>query len=69
VPCLIRRAAITAAFGNDPTPYALADLRAGVLNTAASEGATSSFLPARDRPRPTKPRACGCSHSQIGSSQ
>jgi 7-cyano-7-deazaguanine synthase in queuosine biosynthesis len=38
VPCLIRRAAITAAFGDDPTPYTLQDLRARNLNTASSEG-------------------------------
>jgi hypothetical protein len=52
VPCLIRRAAITAAFGTDPTPYALADLRAGVLNTGASEGQqVRSFQLATDRLR------------------
>jgi hypothetical protein len=50
VPCLIRRAAITAAFGADPTPYTLADLHAGVLNTAASQGRqVRSFQLAADR--------------------
>jgi len=38
VPCLIRRAAIAAALGNDPTMYTLADLRAKGLNTVSSEG-------------------------------
>ncbi len=38
VPCLIRRAAILAAFGSDPTSYGLADLHADALNTVASQG-------------------------------
>lgn len=38
VPCLIRRAAIVAAFGADPTPYGLIDLHANTLNTVTSEG-------------------------------
>ncbi len=38
VPCLIRRAAIVRAFGNDPTPYTLADLAAQPLNAKRAEG-------------------------------
>jgi hypothetical protein len=40
VPCLIRRAAIEAAFGsgNDPTIYTVKDLTAQPLNTLKSEG-------------------------------
>lgn len=38
MPCLIRRAAITAAFGIDPTTYTLSDLRSRALDTGASEG-------------------------------
>ena len=37
VPCLIRRAAIHVAFGNDPTDYSIADLNAQVLNAMTSE--------------------------------
>jgi hypothetical protein len=51
VPCLIRRAAIRAAFGADPTPYGI-DLAAGILNTAASEGRqVRSFQLAAERVR------------------
>lgn len=39
VPCLIRRGAIMRAFGNDPTPYTLADLSAQPLNAKRAEGA------------------------------
>jgi hypothetical protein len=38
VPCLIRRAAITGAFGPDPTPYTLADLTARRIDAASAEG-------------------------------
>lgn len=38
VPCLIRRAAVTSAFGKDPTKYTIADLRARTLNSKAAEG-------------------------------
>jgi 7-cyano-7-deazaguanine synthase in queuosine biosynthesis len=38
VPCLIRRAAITAAFGNDPTRYTLANLTERQLDAASAEG-------------------------------
>lgn len=38
VPCLIRRAAIMAAFENDPTRYTLADLTARRLDAASAEG-------------------------------
>ena len=38
VPCLIRRAAIVSAFGVDPTPYTIADLRAQPLNSKSAEG-------------------------------
>lgn len=37
-PCLIRRAAITSAWGADPTPYTLEDLRMGHLNSTTSQG-------------------------------
>jgi len=37
VPCIIRRAAIEFAYGNDRTPYTT-DLKAGVLNVRKSEG-------------------------------
>jgi 7-cyano-7-deazaguanine synthase in queuosine biosynthesis len=52
VPCLIRRAAITAAFGDDPTAYTLADLHARNLNSAKSEGRqVRSFQLAAERIR------------------
>lgn len=38
VPCLIRRAAIRAAFENDPTRYTLAELTARRLDAASAEG-------------------------------
>ncbi len=38
VPCLIRRAAVTSAFGKDPTTYTIADLHARKLNSKAAEG-------------------------------
>jgi hypothetical protein len=38
VPCLIRRAAITAAFKNDPTTYTLDDLMARPLNSKRADG-------------------------------
>ncbi|MBV9825359.1 MAG: hypothetical protein JO001_06770 [Alphaproteobacteria bacterium] len=38
VPCLIRRAAITAAFDDDPTTYSLPDLRGRNLDTASAKG-------------------------------
>lgn len=38
-PCLIRRAAIPAAFGNDPTPYTLTDLAAHPLDPKKAEAA------------------------------
>lgn len=38
VPCLIRRAAIREAFGQDDTPYRIVDLRAQVLDTRKAEG-------------------------------
>jgi len=38
VPCLIRRASITSAFGSDPTPYTLAELTARPLDAARAEG-------------------------------
>lgn len=38
VPCLIRRSAMTSAFGKDPTKYTIADLRARKLNSKAAEG-------------------------------
>jgi 7-cyano-7-deazaguanine synthase in queuosine biosynthesis len=38
VPCLIRRAAIAAAFGADPTPYTLASLTARPLDAGTAEG-------------------------------
>lgn len=38
VPCLIRRSAMTAALGEDPTAYTIADLRAQELNSRAAEG-------------------------------
>lgn len=38
VPCLIRRSAITRAFGDDPTPYTLANLFGQTLNSKRSEG-------------------------------
>ncbi|MFI5397686.1 MAG: Qat anti-phage system QueC-like protein QatC [Candidatus Binatia bacterium] len=52
LPCLIRRAAIDRAFGrgNDPTPYAIQDLTARILNTRQSEGEqVRSFQFAIDR--------------------
>lgn len=52
VPCLIRRAAVEAAFGADPTPYTLADLHTGALDTASSEGRqVRSFQLAAERVR------------------
>lgn len=38
VPCLIRRAAILEGWGQDDTPYRIADLRAQVLDTKKAEG-------------------------------
>src|SRR5205823_1874640 len=38
VPCLIRRAAITSAFGVDPTTYTLGDLTAEPLHAGSAEG-------------------------------
>lgn len=38
VPCLIRRSAIVAAFGKDPTTYTISDLRGRPLNAKAAEG-------------------------------
>ena len=38
VPCLIRRAAITSAFGADPTTYTIPDLGAQPLNSKSAEG-------------------------------
>lgn len=38
VPCLIRRAAIRAAFGDDPTSYTIADFQARPLNSKSAEG-------------------------------
>jgi 7-cyano-7-deazaguanine synthase in queuosine biosynthesis len=38
VPCLIRRAATTYAFGTDPTPYTLSSLTARPLDAATAEG-------------------------------
>jgi hypothetical protein len=38
VPCLIRRAAIAAAFRTDPTTYTIPDLRAQSLNSRSPEG-------------------------------
>ena len=38
VPCLIRRAAIIAAYRNDPTVYTLADLSAAPLDSKSAEG-------------------------------
>jgi hypothetical protein len=38
VPCLIRRGAIVAAFGTDPTTYTLADLTAAPLDSKSAEG-------------------------------
>jgi 7-cyano-7-deazaguanine synthase in queuosine biosynthesis len=38
VPCLIRRAAITSAFGADPTTYTIPDLGAKPLNSMSAEG-------------------------------
>jgi len=38
VPCIIRRAAVVAAFGNDPTSYAIPDLADHPLDSKAAEG-------------------------------
>lgn len=38
VPCLIRRASINAAFGNDPTTYTIPDLAAARLDSKSAEG-------------------------------
>ena len=38
VPCLIRRAAITSAFGADPTTYTVTDLRGQPLDSKTAEG-------------------------------
>lgn len=38
VPCLIRRAAIVAVYGNDPTTYTLANLTAAPLDSKSAEG-------------------------------
>jgi 7-cyano-7-deazaguanine synthase in queuosine biosynthesis len=38
VPCLIRRSAMTAAFGKDATTYTIVDLSARTLNSKAAEG-------------------------------
>lgn len=38
VPCLIRRSAMTSAFGKDPTKYTITDLQARELNSRAAEG-------------------------------
>lgn len=38
VPCVIRRAAIMAALGQDPTPYTVADLARAPLDTRTAEG-------------------------------
>lgn len=38
VPCLIRRSAVTSAFGKDPTTYTIAELHARKLNSKAAEG-------------------------------
>lgn len=38
VPCLIRRSAMIAAFGKDPTKYTITDLRGQKLNSRAAEG-------------------------------
>ena len=38
VPCLIRRAAITSAFGDDPTTYTIPDLEARPLNSNSAKG-------------------------------
>ncbi|MEX1138045.1 MAG: Qat anti-phage system QueC-like protein QatC [Bacteroidota bacterium] len=38
VPCLIRRSALTSAFGKDPTTYTIANLHAQKLDSMAAEG-------------------------------
>jgi len=38
VPCLIRRSAMTSAFGKDPTKYTIADLQTQKLNSKAAQG-------------------------------
>jgi hypothetical protein len=38
VPCLIRRAAVTSAFGADPTTYTIADLQGRPLDSKSVEG-------------------------------
>jgi 7-cyano-7-deazaguanine synthase in queuosine biosynthesis len=59
VPCLIRRAAITGAFGDDPTPYTLADLTARQLDAASAQGEhirAFQMMARRLRRQPTLPR-------------
>jgi hypothetical protein len=52
VPCLIRRAAARAAFGDDGTAYSVDDLRAAPLNTLEAEGKDiRSFQLAAERVR------------------
>ena len=59
VPCLIRRASISAAFGDDPTTYTCADLQAGTRNTTTAEGKQiRSFQLACDRVQ-AKPEMAG----------
>ncbi len=59
VPCLIRRAAITAAFGNDPTRYTLAEVTGRELDPASAEGEhirAFQMMARRLRRQPTLPR-------------
>ncbi len=59
VPCLIRRAAVTAAFGNDPTRYTLADLTAQPLDPTRAEGEhirSFQMMTRRLRAQPGLPR-------------
>lgn len=59
VPCLIRRAAVTAAFGDDPTRYTLADVTGRELDPASAEGEhirAFQMMARRLRQQPTLPR-------------
>ena len=59
VPCLIRRAAITAAFGNDPTIYTLADLTAMPLDSKSAEGEHVRSFQMMARRLAQRPRLAG----------
>ena len=59
-PCLIRRGAVTDAFGNDPTPYTIQNLEDRLLDTRKAEGRdvrSIQFLGFRLKQRPELARS------------